>query len=143
MNGETTLYNILKNDSGFYSLLSLIEIDPVNNPGVKEKALSIGIHEPTTWGQGDTTASIYNAVGVNNSAHALFTDLTVACRASSEPEVKALAYAAVSAIERYLIPGGAGIFYTFTGGIIPPEDPDTDSYNLPITVTVKAVKETL
>lgn len=134
MNGETTLYNALKANSGFYSLLSSVGGYP---------ALAIGIHEPTTWGPGDTTASIYNAVGVNNSAHALFTDLTVACRAPSEPEVKALASAAVSAIERYLIPGGAGIFYTFTGGIIPPEDPDTDSYNLPITVTVKAVKETL
>lgn len=128
MNGEITLYNLLKNDATFYGLLSTID---------GYKALAVARVEPESWGISHTTGSVYNAVGVNNANPSLVTDLTLNCRAPSEGAVKTLAAAAISAIN--LVQTSEGEFYCFTGGIIPPENED-DSYNLPITVTVKAVK---
>ena len=131
MNGEITLYNLLKSDTSITDLLTSFSGYP---------AIAIGIKEPTTWGIDDSTLSIYNAVGVDDRDNALVTDLTINCRAPEEDTVKAIASAVVSTVNRYRVSSKQGEFYTFTGGIIPPED-ENDAFNMPITVTVKAVKE--
>ncbi len=130
MNGEITLYNLLKSESSITDLLTSFSGYP---------AVAVGIKEPTTWGINDSTISIYNAVGVDNRSESLVAELTVNCRANTESKVKQIASAVITSVNRVAIPAG-GRYYCQTLGIIPPED-ENDSFNLPVTVTVKAVRE--
>jgi hypothetical protein len=129
MNGEFTLYTTLKDDSTFYNMLS---------SWGASKALVVGIVEPIEWTIEDTTASIYTAVPVDKTSDYLSNDITVNCRAPTEGETKELASALIDALN--IVPFDGGRFYCITNGIIAPED-ENDSYNMPVTVTVKAVKE--
>ena len=128
MNGEITLYTHLKNDSNVTALLT--------GSGTK-KRIAIGVREPTTWKPSDSTISIYNAVGMDNRDKRMIVDLTVNCRASTENKAKELASAVVTSLYRAEISGGGGRYYTSTGFVIVPQD-ETDSFNLPVTVTIKA-----
>ncbi len=130
MNGEITLYNQLLSDSNITDLLTSFSGYP---------AIAVGIKEPTTWCIEDSTISIYNTVGVDNRSESLVSELTLNCRANTENKVKQIARAVVSGVNRKAIAEG-GRFYCQTQGIIPPAD-ENDSFNLPLTVTVKAVRE--
>lgn len=129
MNGEVTLFNLLKDDSTFYGLLSTVS---------GKKALAVGIVEPASWGIDDTTASIYNAVGVDNSVYSLDTEITLNCRASTEGKARNLASAGVEALNIVAVDGGR--YYCQTLGVIPPIDKN-DAFNVPIAVTVKGSRE--
>ncbi len=130
MNGEQTLYNLIISSSDITDLLTDISGYP---------CVAVGIVEPDAWGLSDSTISFYST-GRNNSDTALLSGMTVNCRAPSEGEVKAIAGAFNDVVNRYRIPDNQGQFYTQTLPVIPPAD-ENDVYNLPITVTLKAVKE--
>ncbi len=129
MKGEKTMMDLLAAYAPFYDLLTDI--------GTK-KALSVCIVEPEEWGINDTTASIYNASGVDNSDYTLDTEITLNCRAPSEGESRTLASAGVDALNRTAVDGGR--FYCTTLGVIPPIDKN-DAYNVPVIVTVKGSRE--
>lgn len=126
MNGEVTLYNHLLADSNVTDLLSLSGTVPM---------IAVGIKEPDTWGVDDSTISIYNAVGMDNRDKRMIVTLTANCRASTENKVKQLASAVVSSTNRETFTGGR--YYCQTGFIIQPQD-DSDSYNMPVEITMKA-----
>lgn len=131
MNGEKTLYRAL---SGDIAVTDLLSIDAYGDPEI-----IIGVREPETWGVNDKTISIYNAVGVDNRGESLVVELTANCRAGTEVECKQIASAVVTSVNRKAITAG-GRFYCQTGGVIIPQD-ENDSFNIPMTVIIKAVRE--
>lgn len=126
MNGEATLYSHLINDSNVTTLLSYSGSYP---------KIAVGVKEPDSWGPSDTTISIYNAVGMDNRDKRMIVTLTVNCRASTENKVKQLASAVVTSTNREEFDGGR--YYAQTGFVILPQD-ETDSYNIPVEITMKA-----
>ena len=127
MNGEYTLYQALNNYTGVTGLLSTVSGFP---------CLCVGVKEPDTWPVTGSTISIY-AGAVDYRDKLLVVDLTVNCRAETESICKQIASAVTTSVNRELTSDGDGRFYVQWGQVILPQD-ENDSYNLPLTVTLKA-----
>ena len=127
MNGEIALCTLVEADSAVLALVTSAD------------HIQIGIVEPDDWTIKETTISFYTAVPVDKTTGYLSNDITANCRAPTEAEVKQLASAVIDAVN--IVPFDGGRFYCTTNGIIPPIDKN-DSYNMPLTIAVKAVRET-
>ena len=128
MNGEGTLYQALSSDTTVTDLLSSVN---------GYKCISVGVREPLTWSADDTTVSIYNTSGMDARDKRMIVDLTVNCRAETEAQVKELANAVVDSVNGSYFLDGRGRYYGQYGGIIQPQD-ETDSFNLPVSIVMKA-----
>lgn len=128
MNGEGTLYKALSTDTNVTDLLSSVN---------GNKCISVGIREPETWLPENVTVSIYNTSGMDARDKRMIVDLTVNCRAGTEDEVKELATAVVDSVNGSYFLDGRGRYYCQYGGVIQPQD-ETDSFNLPVSIVMKA-----
>ena len=128
MNGEATLYTALKSDTDVTDLLSSVNAN---------KCISVGVKEPDTWLPEHKTISIYNNAGMDARDKRMIVELTVNCRAGTETDVKDIAQAVVNSVNGSYFLNGRGRYYCQFGGVILPQD-ETDSYNLPVSVTMKA-----
>ncbi len=128
MNGEGTLYKALSTDPDVTDLLSTVS---------GYKCISVGVKEPSTWSPENITISIYNVSGMDARDKRMVVELTVNCRAGTEEAVKELATAVVNSVNGSYFLDGRGRYYCQYGGVIQPED-ETDSYNLPVSVVMKA-----
>jgi len=130
MNGKKTLYNAIRLNPTIQAL--------VNYKGTRP-CISSNRVAPRSWKSTDTTVLIYTPTGRDYREEHLEMTYTVNCRAPKEREVEILAVTVVAALNRKSIPTG-GRYYCVLGFVIPPQD-ESDSYNLPVAVTIKAVKE--
>lgn len=128
MNGEVTLFNNLYNDTTITDLLSTVNGYP---------AIAVGIREPLEWTPELKTISIYNSTGMDARDKRMIVELTLNIRCPSEPECKTIAEAIADKLRGTSFLNGRGAYYPQYSGVIPPQD-ETDSYNLPMTVGMKA-----
>lgn len=128
MNGEKTLYTALVSDSAITSI-----VDTVNG----YPAIAVGIREPLAWTPELKTISVYNSTGMDARDKRMIVELTLNIRCPSESECKTIAEAIADKLRGTSFLSGRGAYYPQYGGVIPPQD-ETDSYNLPMTIGMKA-----
>lgn len=127
MNGLEVTYSALKADTALVALLTTVGGGP---------AITTDNPEPTTWEPSYKTCSIYQGGVRDFTLEYMSNTITANCRAGDSSDALEIAGAVVAALNRKSITGG-GRFYCRIFPPIPPSDPVTDSYNVPVEILIK------
>lgn len=129
MNGEITTFNSIVASSAITDLLTSISGYP---------AVSIGTVEPDTWDNTMNTISLYSGA-IETKDNRMVNEITANVRARTYNDCNEIADALRTALDRQK----AGLYGMYTVDMLQTINPQTpeDSYNKPILIKVKAIRE--